>query len=165
MKEYDFILKFDLPDHDADPEQYVDDLYASGCDDANVGIGVTGRIALNFIREAPSANDAVTSAINDVQKAIPGARLIEATPDLVGITDIAEIIGCSRQNMRKIIVTHKAAFPSPVHEGSAVIWHLSKVLKWLKSNGNYEIDDSLLEVSSINMKVNVTAQFKEIQTA
>jgi len=165
MKEYDFILKFDLPDHDADPDQYVDALYTSGCDDANVGIGLTGRIALNFIREAASAHDAVMSAIDDVKNAIPGVRLIEATPDLVGITDIAEIIGCSRQNMRKIVVTHKAAFPSPIHEGSTAIWHLSKVLKWLKSNGNYEIDDSLIEISSTNMVVNVTAQFREIETA
>jgi hypothetical protein len=105
------------------------------------------------------------SAINDVKKAIPGVRLIEATPDLVGITDIAEIIGCSRQNMRKIVVTRKAAFPSPIHEGSTAIWHLSKVLKWLKSNGDYEIDDSLIEISSTNMIVNVTAQFREIETA
>lgn len=165
MKEYDFILKFDLPDHESDPDQYIDALFESGCDDATVGVGLTGRVALNFIREATSAYDAVMSAINDVNKAIPGARLIEATPDLVGITDIAEIIGCSRQNMRKLVLTHKAAFPSPVHEGTTAIWHLAKVLKWLQSNGNYEIDDSLIEVSSTNMRVNVTAQYREIEAA
>lgn len=82
MKEYDFTLKFDLPDPNEDPDHYVDALYEAGCDDASVGIGQPGRIGLNFIREADSASDAILSAIASVKKAIPGARLIEATPDL-----------------------------------------------------------------------------------
>ena len=85
MKDYDFTLKFDLPDHDADPEHFVEVLYESGCDDASVGIGQHGRIALNFIRQSESSLDAVSSAISDVKRAIPGAKLIEATPDLVGL--------------------------------------------------------------------------------
>lgn len=82
MKDYDFILKFDLPDHEADPEKFVNALYEAGCDDALVGIGQKGRIALNFIRQSESAFDAISSAISDVKKAIPDAKLIEATPDL-----------------------------------------------------------------------------------
>jgi hypothetical protein len=38
-----------------------------------------------------------------VKKAIPMSRLIEATPDLVGISDLAALLGHSRQNMRKIV--------------------------------------------------------------
>ena len=165
MTEYDFVLKFDLPDHDADPEQFVDALYEAGCDDATVGIGQNGRVALNFIREAPSAFDAVTSAMSDVKRAIPGAKLIEATPDLVGLSDIAEIVGCSRQNIRKIVVTHKSVFPSPIHEGSTALWHLSKVLQWLKARGSYAIEDSLIEVSSTNMQINIASQIQEIDPA
>lgn len=92
MNEYEFILKFDLPNSE-DPERYVDALYEAGCDDATVGIGQEGKIALDFTREASSAFDAVSSAISDIKKVIPGARLIEATPDIVGLTDISEIIG------------------------------------------------------------------------
>ncbi len=162
MKEYDFILKFDLPDCDADPERYIDALYESGCDDATVGIGQKGRLALNFIREANTALAAVSSAIHDVRKAIPNAKLIEATPDLVGLTDIAEIVGCSRQNMRKLFLTHKAMFPSPVHEGSVALWHLAKVLHWFKDKGTYAIEDDLIEVSRANMQVNIASQAREI---
>lgn len=165
MKEYDFILKFDLPDHDANPEQYVDALYEAGCDDASVGIGQKGRIALDFTREASSALNAVSSAIADIKKAIPGARLIEATPDLVGLTDIAEIVGCTRQNIRKLVITNKSAFPTPVHEGSIALWHLSKVLQWFKAKGSYEIEDSLIEVSGANMQVNITSQMRDIDPA
>lgn len=79
MKEYDFILKFYLPDGDADPEQYLDALYKAGCDDATIGIGQSGRVALNFIRKANAPVEAITSAIRDVKKAIQDAKLIEAS--------------------------------------------------------------------------------------
>lgn len=162
MNDYDFILKFDLPGKDADPEQFVDALYDAGCDDASVGIGQNGRIALNFIRQSNSALDAISSAIVDVKKAIPGAKLIEATPDLVGLTDIADILGFSRQNMRKIAVNNKSAFPAPIHEGSVALWHLFKVLNWFKASKSYEINESLIEVSGANMHVNFVSQMRDI---
>ena len=162
MKDYDFILKFELPDHDTDPEQFVDALYESGCDDASVGIGQQGRIALNFTRQSESALDAISSAIYDVKKAIPGVKLIEALPDLVGLTDIADVLGFSRQNMRKIAVNNKSVFPTPFHEGSVALWHLFKVLQWIKASRSYDIDDSLIEISGINMQVNLARQMGEV---
>ena len=161
MKEYEFILKFDLPNSE-DPAQYIDALYEAGCDDATVGIGQKGKIALDFTREASSAFDAVSSAISDIKKAIPGDRLIEATPDIVGLTDISEIIGCTRQNIQKLVGANRAVFPSPIHEGSMAIWHLYKVLEWFKSRGGYEINDSLIEVSSANMQFNIARQMRDI---
>ena len=56
----------------------MDRLAEEGCDDALVGVGQLGRLALEFVREAPSADDAVVSAIEDVRRALPNARLIEA---------------------------------------------------------------------------------------
>lgn len=163
MSEFDFLLKFDLPDSEIDPEKFVDVLYEAGCDDATIGIGQHGRIALNFIREAATAFEAVASAIANVKKAIPEARLIEATPDLVGLTDMAEILGCSRQNIRKLVLANKSVFPSPIHEGSSAIWHLAKVLPWFKSKGSYRIEDNLIEVSSATMQVNIARQIQELE--
>jgi hypothetical protein len=161
MNEFDFLLKFDLPDVESDPETLVDALYEAGCDDATIGIGQHGRIALNFTREAATALDAVASAIADVKKAIPGAGLVEATPDFVGLTDIAEILGCSRQNIRKLVIGNKSIFPSPIHEGSSALWHLAKVLPWFKAKGYYQIEDNLIEISSANMQVNIARQMHE----
>jgi hypothetical protein len=93
-----------------------------------VGIGQPGRLALEFSREAPSAEAAVRSALADVRSAIPSARLIEVAPDLVGLTDMADIVGVSRQNMRKLMLAHPSSFLAPVHEGSASIWRLADVL-------------------------------------
>lgn len=165
MKEYDFTLKFELENSEDDPDQYIDALYEAGCSDASIGIGQAGRIGLNFIREANSALEAVSSAIRDVKNAIPNAKLIEATPDLVGISDIANIIGCSRQNMRKMILSYGWAFPEPVHEGSVSLWHLSKVLNSLKSYKKYKIEDTLLEISSANMQVNLSKQMRDIDSS
>ncbi|KOR29418.1 DNA-binding protein [Achromatium sp. WMS3] len=81
MKEYDFTLKYRLGSTDENPEQYLSSLATTGCEDAIVGIGQTGLIAINFIRKAESALQAVTSAITNVQQAIPDAKLIKATAD------------------------------------------------------------------------------------
>ncbi len=158
MKEYEFTLKFSLQDASTHPKVYVEQLGAEGCDDALIGIGQNGRIALNFAREANSAFKAISSAILDVKRIIPDAKLIEATPDLVGLTDVAEILGFSRQNMRKLMLTNGAAFPAPVHEGKSSIWHLFQVLTWLKDKETYHIEDTLLETAQTNMQVNVAKE-------
>jgi hypothetical protein len=100
---WEFILKFRLPDRAIDPESWLDVLYEAGCDDVTVGTGKAGVIALDFSREASSAEEAVQSAINDVRKAIPGAVLTEIGPDLVNLADLAEVVGCARQNIRKYV--------------------------------------------------------------
>ena len=125
MQEYDFTLKFSLKSLSADPGDYLDSLYESGCDDAFVGIGKAGYISLNFTREAASAFEALFSAIQNVKAAIPEAVLIEATPDLVGLTDIAQVINCTRQNVRKIMCGGDARIPTPMHEGKPSLWHLA----------------------------------------
>jgi hypothetical protein len=83
---YEFVLKFALPDLTADPARYLDALFAAGCDDAIIGIGSRGSIALDFAREAPSAESAVESAIKGVTTAIPGARLVQIDTDIEGLT-------------------------------------------------------------------------------
>lgn len=104
MHEYEFTLKFRLPDASADPEQFIDALAEAGCDDAAVGVGQQGRIALAFTRKAASASEAIVSAVQEVRGAIPGVELVEASPDFVGLTDVADLVGCSRQNIRKLMI-------------------------------------------------------------
>ena len=62
MNEYEFTLKFRLPDAGSDPALFIGALAEAGCDDAMVGIGQPGRIALDFAREAKTALGAVVSA-------------------------------------------------------------------------------------------------------
>lgn len=161
MAEYDFTLNFDISRLTGTPETMLEDLYEAGCDDAIIGIGRSGRIAVNFTRVADSASLAVSSALSDVCKALPQARLIEATPDFVGLSDIADILGFSRQNIRSLYCKYQSTFPSPIHEGSTSIWHLANVLAWFKEKEHCRIESNLLEVSVANMKLNLARQIQE----
>src|SRR5690242_12916771 len=100
--EYEFILKFALPNPDDDPSNFLDALYEAGCgDDSVIGVGKRGTIALDFTRHGESAEEAVLSAVEAVRKTIRGAVLTEVSPDLVTLAGVADVIGCSRQNIRK----------------------------------------------------------------
>ncbi|AWH55453.1 DNA-binding protein [Stenotrophomonas sp. ESTM1D_MKCIP4_1] len=156
--EFTFTLKYRLPDISTDAGTLEQQLAEAGCDDALLGIGRPGRLALEFCRQAASAQDAVLSALADVRQAVPGAELIEVSPDLVGLTDVADLLGMSRQNMRKLLLAHPQTFPAPVHEGSASIWHLADVLSWLQSRGSQKVSSELLELAAAALKVNVAKE-------
>lgn len=152
-KVYEFTLKYKISEADGDLDAIADLLYANGCDDALIGVGVAGRIALDFSREATSAEEAVFSAHHKVLSVIPDAMLIEAMPDYVGLTDIAEVVSVSRQQMRKLYETH-SSFPAPVHEGSSSVWRLFEVLDWILDNKDYQFDAATLEVARVNSQLN-----------
>jgi len=162
MTEYQFTLKFSLNTLEANLDELVERLGEAGCTDSLVGLGQPGRIGLDFTREARSASEAVQSALADVKRAIPNAELVEAAPDLVGLTDIAMLLGCSRQNMRKMAVQANSVFPPPVHEGTPTIWHLETVLDWLKRRGTHEIEDSLREVAKTNRQINLAKELHDL---
>ena len=165
MKTYEFELKFSLPKTSQNPELFVERLGEAGCTDALVGIGQTGRIAFHFARDAHSAFEAVLSAVNNIKKTIPEAILIEAAPDLVGLSDIAEILGYSRQNIRKLMMNNLVSFPVPIHEGKTVLWHLSSILTWVKESNRYQVDELLLEVANINMQLNIAKESVHMDTS
>lgn len=159
--DYEFTLKFAVPET-LDAEQLEEHLFEAGCDDALLGLGQAGRLALNFTREASSAEAALVSALKDVRKAVPEARLVEAGPDLVGISDIARLLDFSRQNMRKLIQTHLANFPLPLHEGSSAIWHLADVLEWFIQRQDRPVENSLVQVAKASMGVNLARESSRV---
>ncbi|WP_144145708.1 helix-turn-helix transcriptional regulator [Paraburkholderia sp. BCC1884] len=161
--EYVFTLKYQLVAEDCDLDAIVERLGEAGCDDATVGVGQPGRIALFFSREGESAFAALVSALKDIKQAVPSARLVEAGPDFVGLTDVAEIAGVSRQNMRKLMLSHAIDFPPPVHEGSASVWHLSDILDWLNARGGYDIQTNVLDVAKSAKQVNLARGTRELE--
>jgi len=154
MTEYEFTLRFDISRSLVSLDDVVELLAEHGCDDAAIGIGIRGRIALAFTREAVSAEDAITSALKDVATALPQATLVEAAPDYVGLSEIADSVGKTRQNLRKLLVDCTGAAPQPVHEGSSFIWHLAPVLEWLCDSKGYTVDPRALDVATANRQLN-----------
>jgi predicted DNA-binding transcriptional regulator AlpA len=96
---------------------------------------------------------------------VPSASLIEVAPDLVGLTDVADIVGVSRQNMRKLMLAHPGSFPAPVHEGSASIWHLADVLAWLQARGSYSLAKDVLDVARVALQVNVAKEGQRLRSS
>jgi len=153
MNNYEFTLTFSLPEAERDPEQYLDALFEAGCDDALIGTGQAGSIALDFVRTAKSAAEAVGSAIGNVKAAIPDAELIEVKPDLVGLTDVAQILQCSRQNVRKYMKTYQD-FTKPVYTGKTSLWHLLALTSFYK----FDVPQSIIELSKTTYKINLDIQ-------
>lgn len=155
--EYEFTLKFKLPNDITDMDEVAERLGAQGCTDALLGLGQPGYVGLDFMREAADAPAALLSAIDDVKQALPGAVLVEAGPDFVGLTDVALVLGVSRQNIRKLMLGHYQQFPAPVHGGSSSVWRLAQVLQFF-SERDYSFSSSLFEVSRAAMQINIAKE-------
>lgn len=162
MSEYEFELRFALPSCDMDPDQLVERLGGVGCDDALIGVGRQGQVALDFTREAESAMEAVLSAIADVRRALPEARLIEVSPDLVGVTDVGRLLSVTRQNVRKLLLSCEALPPVALHEGKPALWHLATVLDWLAANKHYQVPERLSSLAWATMQVNLVVSSREV---
>lgn len=84
--EYEFVLRYQLIEGDVN-DALLERLAEVGCEDALIGIGLPGRLSLEFVRESPNAKEAIENALEADCAAVPSARLIEASPDLVGLSD------------------------------------------------------------------------------
>lgn len=160
--EFNFTLKYRLPDTGNEIGVLEQRLAERGCDDALVGLGLPGRLALAFCREADSAGAALRSALDDVQRAVPGAELVEVSPDLVGLTDVADLLGMSRQNMRKLMLANPQSFPSPVYDGSTSIWHLVDILGWLRARGSGKVTTEMTELAAAALQINLAREGRRL---
>ena len=79
--EYTFTLKYRLSPADQNVGDLIERLGAEGCDDVLVGVGQPGHVALEFTREADSAQAAIQNALADVKRVMPMAQLLEAAPE------------------------------------------------------------------------------------
>lgn len=161
-----FVLRFRLPADGADPAGWLDALFEAGCDDATVGVGRPGLIALDFTRTAATARAAVETALADVARAIPGVQLIEVSPDLVSLVDVADAFGCSKQNIQKYAAGQmrsvKVPFPAPVHAGSSSLWRMAEVLDWFDRHTDLHPPPALKQVAATAFQVNM-AQWGRFQ--
>lgn len=73
LQSFSFKLVLQLNPEDSDVDVLVERLFEAGCGDALIGLGLPGYLGLSFIREAKNAEEAVQSAISQVNSAIPSA--------------------------------------------------------------------------------------------
>lgn len=97
MPTFDFTLVVDSLDA-SDPEQ-IDNLFAGGCEDA-VPTAQDGVAMVAFARDADRPENALWSAVRDIETAVSGARVARLDADLVNLTEIAHRAGVKRQAAR-----------------------------------------------------------------
>jgi len=119
----------------------LDALFEAGCDDATFSLERDGTALGFFDREAKTQEDAVLSAIHDVENADIGARVLRVTEDDDWLTasEIAKRAGRTRQSIGLLIRGDRGpgGFPTPVirHGSPNPLWSWAEVEAWF---GRYE---------------------------
>jgi hypothetical protein len=98
---YEFDLVFSVPGN-LDEADLVDRLFVAGCDDAVIGLGTPGLVAVSLERRGSDAESAIAGAARQIAVALPAdSELREVRPDLVSQADVAARLGVSRQALQK----------------------------------------------------------------
>jgi predicted DNA-binding transcriptional regulator AlpA len=166
MKVYEFTLHFRLPADRPAPDRWLDALFEAGCDDAVVGVGRKGNIALQFAREASRPAVALSRALRDVRKAIPGAVFLSAEPDLLNLAEVARVFGMTRQNVRKYAAYETrriaAPFPSPVVLGAESKWRLAEIADWARAQSVGSFPAEIGEIAHETARLNIKTQLARL---
>jgi hypothetical protein len=129
---YEFTLL--IAGTDVQTDEALNSLAEIGCDDATVGSS-GGVQHMDFDREASSYLAAVLSAIEDVERAVPGARVVRVLPDeYVALAEIAERTDRTRESIRLLSIGERGpgGFPPPAarEAGRNKLWRWAEVAAW-----------------------------------
>jgi predicted DNA-binding transcriptional regulator AlpA len=138
-----------------------DSLYDAGCNDALIHFR-NGAVYLNFDREAVSLEEAVISAIKDVQSARVNAEVASVAPEnLVTESEIAKRLNKSRQTVSLWIKgNRRKSFPHPIMRlaEKSSLWSWSEVVLWLY---DYKIIDDKEWVDKAAFFSNINGALEE----
>lgn len=112
----------------------LDAWFEAGCDDATFG-EVDGVGYADFARSATSAPEAILSAIDGLESAVPSVRVTRVEPDdLVNASEIATRLGRSRESVRLLIACERGpgGFPAPLShlKSRSRLWRWAEVASW-----------------------------------
>lgn len=158
---YQFTLILDGVD-DTTPN-LEDILFGAGCDDALINFK-NGTVYLDFDRESENLEEAVISAIKDIESAIVGAKVVSVAPEhLVSLTDIGERISLTRQAISLYILGQrgKGGFPKPVLKinNKSPLWKWSSVAEWFYQQGKIS-DHSIIDFANILEEINIALELR-----
>ncbi len=131
MQTYQFTLIVGGPDLQSD--ELAEEIFDAGCDDALIGVS-DGIQYADVDREAPSLEEAILSAIFDIER-VEGAVVVRiADAGLVTMADVAERTGRTRESVRLLVSGRRGpgGFPPPVTDprGRYRLWRWADVERW-----------------------------------
>ena len=135
MSSFQFTLIVDGPELQDQP--LIDRLFEAGCDDATIGSS-DGVQYVDFDREAEALDDAILSAVDDLEK-LQGVEVIRiADAGLASLADIAARVGRTRESVRLLVSGTRGPgnFPKPVTDPRSRyrLWRWSDVASWFKEH-------------------------------
>ncbi|MDE0418135.1 MAG: hypothetical protein OXI95_14535 [bacterium] len=131
---YQFTLIVDGPD--LQDQSFIDLLFEAGCDDATVGVS-DGVQYVDFDREAGALDDAILSAVDDLEtlKGVEVVRIADA--GLASLADVAARVGRTRESVRLLVSGDRGpgGFPKPVTDPRSRyrLWRWSEVAHWFNA--------------------------------
>jgi hypothetical protein len=137
QKYFEFTLVLDKVDDNT--PNLEDSLYEAGCSDALINFR-SGTVYLDFTRKAISFNEAILSAIKQIESSPLGAKVISIAPDnLVSESEIAERLNLKRQAVSLWVKgkrRNKEKFPNPVRKLSEAspLWRWHEIVAWSIKN-------------------------------
>ncbi|EGT5658692.1 DNA-binding protein [Citrobacter braakii] len=154
-------------------EGLEDALYESGCDDALL-CTYGNSVYIEFDRDANSLDEAIASAVENIESAGIGAIVESVDSALVGLSDIAEITEMSRQAiaMLKDGTRGSGDFPCPIQriKGQSPLWDWANVAEWLLKNGRLKANSELvlnarvLSKWNLALRASASKDFDEIES-
>ena len=120
---FEFELVFGIPEDAFDPYLLSDAVFAAGFEDALVGTGIPGLLAVEIEVEGGDGEQAILDAARRLLATLPkGSRLREVRPDLVSLADVAERLSVTRQSLQQ------RRMPPPTQGGLYRIDEVARVL-------------------------------------
>jgi len=145
-----------LKNVDENTKDLEDSLFESGCNDALINFR-NGAVYLEFDRESSSLEEAIISAIKDVQSASIIIDVSSVAPEnLVTESEISKRLNVSRQSVSLWInKNRRTSFPHPVMRLSekSPLWKWNEITEWLYNNKiitDHEIVENSLFIANIN---------------
>lgn len=150
-----------LDNEDELTTELEDALFEAGCDDG-ILYSKNQVVYIEFDREAESLEDAVISAINDVESA--GFQVARVEPsDLVTSAEISRRAQRSRQSVAQIIKGKrgKGGFPIPVAgvTGKTSVWSWAEVSNWLLKKEKID-NPFLVKKAEVIREINDTLELR-----
>ncbi len=150
---------------DANTSGLEDVLYEAGCDDALLNFK-NGTAYLDFDREAANFEEAIISAIKDVESASVKPIVNSVGPSyLVNLSEIARRVKLTKQFISLLTSGARGdgTFPKPMLgiDDMSTLWRWKEVAGWLFEKG-YMKDKNKIHAASVIDDINVALEFRPL---
>jgi len=164
MKYYNFSLITNKSTIKTDDDLFdiSDELFEAGCDDGTPCV-YGNSLYLEFDRESESYEQAVISAIKDVESVQDIQVLSVDAGEWVGLTNAAELSGTTKTSLSRYSKGERGSggFPCPVQRINSKnpLWSWSEIALWLKEQG--KVEPELVEIANFTAVINISLQFRD----